>query len=604
MEKTREKKQISLKTVLVITDILIIFVILAFTVTVMLNVGQKYLKNINDEKNETHLSWLTENAGRNFSVMENVAFSVALDERIRSIVSRNAYNYDYGGGFEEKSDDLSYLKRKFANVVETFSLRLDSVSLFLAETDNKIVDESIPALIYDDELRKDRKYVEFLNSDEIMLYSPVSYSNDGNRFIEHEVGGTLRGDPSYPVISVMCKIQDYAATEFYGVVRVCVKTEDFFAETNSVYGKDSDFSFCYLSGEKIVYGGQLSAKNVLKRDIPKYGLTVAYSGDIDKKGLFFSQIFTPVLPILAAGIALAVASIILFNYFYNKIIVEIRDFGKTDERKKSRFKEVNEYGEKLSGLANKISELEKRSYYLEKKQQQAKLLSLQYQINPHFLFNSLELFRCRADVSGDEAAAEAISDFADIMRYNISDATATSTLYEEIQILEKFVGLFKFKYKDTLKIAFSFGNVPPSTPIMKFLLQPIVENAIKYGKKGKTPMTISVKFLQTADKIFIKIENDGEPIEKNRVDEIRAVLYANGSFDGDKSAKNLKNDGSDYGTGVYKSAAAGGGLGVGLKNVYDRIKLYYGDDGGLEIYSDTEKRLTSITVVIPGGVDF
>lgn len=594
MKNKREKKQISLKMVLVLTDIAIIFVILAFTIAVMLNVGQKYVKNIKDEKNETHIAWLTENVGRNFTVMENVAFSVALDERIRTIASRNAYHYEYDENtvFEEKNDELLYIKQKVANVVETFSLRLDSVSLFLSKTDKKIVDEALPTILYDDELRSNSDYVEFLNSTEIMLYSPLSKSNEGNEYIEHDKNGVMRGDLSYPVLSVMCKIQDYAATEFYGVVRVCVKTDDFFSETQGVYGNRNDFSFCFLSDNCKVFGEDLSNRKVLSRNLDKYGLTLAYAVGGDEKDLFFSQILSPILPILIAGAALAVVSVVLFNYFYNKIIAEIRDFDGDGKRKISRFKEVNEYGEKLFGLVNKVGELEKKSYYLEKKQQQAKLLSLQYQINPHFLFNSLELFRCRADVSGDEAAAEAISDFADIMRYNISDATATSTLYDEINVLEKFVGLFKFKYKDTLKIEFMFGDVPQSTPIMKFLLQPIVENAIKYGKRGKTPMTIIVKFSTNGDKLIIEIQNDGEPIKKERIDEIYSVLKGNDSFDDINAISGAPKN-------TYKNAASGGGSGVGLKNVYDRIKLYYGDDGDLIISSSEELKITSVTVVIP-----
>jgi len=591
MDNERRKKQISIKTVLVLTDIVIIFVILAFTVSIMLNVGRNYVKNIKEEKNATHIAWLTENIERNFNVMENVAFSVALDEQIRSVAMRNAYNYEYDGGFSEKNEDLAYVKQKFANVVETFSLRLDSVCLFLAKTDNKIVDEAVPTIIYDDELRLDPDYLEFLNSDNMMKYSTFSYSNEGSVYFEHDLDGKPRGEPSYPVFSVTCKIQDYAATEFYGVVRVCVKPEDFFSETQSVYGEKKDFSFCFISGGNNVFGADISDKTTAKRQIDKYGLTLVYDDAIDASDLVFSQILAPIFPIVIAGISLAVVSIVLFSYFYNKIIAEIRNFDGEGNRKISKLVEIDEYGEKLFGLVNTVGELEKKSYYLEKKQQQAKLLSLQYQINPHFLFNSLELFRCRADISGDETAAEAISDFSDIMRYNISDASATSTLADEIEILKKFIGLFKFKYKNTLKFKSSFGNVPPDTPIMKFLLQPIVENAIKYGKKGKTVMTVSVCASMNDDDIFIKIENDGEPIKKERIEEVYSVLKGSDSAGDETSIEPPKNG--------PKNAVGGGSSGVGLKNVYDRIKLYYGDKGDLIIDSDEGRRLTSVTVVIP-----
>lgn len=163
--------------------------------------------------------------------MENIAFSVALDDNIRTMARRNAYGEAYSDAFAEMSGELAYIRQKFANVAETFDLRINSVVIFLnSDFGQEIVPETDGAILYDTELKEESGYNEFIASDELMKYIPADMSDRGNRYYGHEMSPDKRKDgAAYSVVSLLCKLQDYAATEVYGVVRINIRTEDFFS---------------------------------------------------------------------------------------------------------------------------------------------------------------------------------------------------------------------------------------------------------------------------------------------------------------------------------------------------------------------------------------
>lgn len=566
----RKKRESGLKRVLIFFDVLVIAVMLILSMAILMSTGSKYLKRLVAEANEAHLIWIAENVDRNYSIMENIAFSVALDDNIRTMARRNAYGEAYSDAFAEMSGELAYIRQKFANVAETFDLRINSVVIFLnSDFGQEIVPETDGAILYDTELKEESGYNEFIASDELMKYIPADMSDRGNRYYGHDMSPDKRKDgAAYSVVSLLCKLQDYAATEVYGVVRINIRTEDFFSEAESVYGGDPSFAFQIFYGEQPVYANVGTLDTYEVRPLEKYGMDVRFSGGDDVRSAFVTQLLGALLAVLCMGVLMCILTVLIFNAMYRRIISGINDFDVSGRPAPSRFREINEYFEKFRAMMNKIDALTRERYALEKKQQQAKLLSLQYQINPHFLFNMLEVFRSRADMTGDTEVADAISDFADILRYNISDADALSTLRAETDMLVKFVGLFRFKYKDTLRISIAIDDGLEDTPMLKFLLQPLAENAIRHGKRKNKPMRIEVRAFRSGENIHIETENDGAAIPPGRLEEIRAALEGDGD-----------------------------GTGIGLKNVRDRLRLYYGQGASLSILS--EENRTAVLVIFP-----
>lgn len=580
------KKKISLRLAVVLANVLIIFFVSMFGAGVLAAVWRKYADNINTEKKDTHIRWLNENINRNFTTMENVAFSIILDEDVQAVAERNLKGREFSSS--EEREETQGLRKKFANAIETFSLRVDSVTLFILDTrEIKVVNEVNPIMYYDTELREELWYQDFLESNELWYCAPSEPSEKGNAYYGHDVNGKKKDVRSEEVISLYCRLQNSSATENYGVVRVSVKPADFFADAQSVYPDDSVFMYRITDGDKLVYGNVDGFKNdkYSVYSYSKYDMEIEYALGEGENGVK-TYFIVPLLLVILSGLVISAFALVFFNEFFKKIMNDVRNFNPSDGAISSDFSEINEYGRRLGTLVKKVDELSKERYSLEKKQQQAKLLSLQYQINPHFLFNMLEVFRSRADISGDGESAEAISDFADIMRYNISDSSAVSTIREEIDILVKFIDLFRFRYKDTLFVKVDCSGEFLDVPMMKFLLQPIAENAVKYGKKGKRVMTIRVSVEREGAFLKICVENDGEPILKERLEEVRKYI-----------ARTENDDDSDsnfVGGDEYRDSA-----GIGLKNVAERIRLFYGGRGSLEVDSSVENRMTRITLYLP-----
>lgn len=183
----------------------------------------------------------------------------------------------------------------------------------------------------------------------------------------------------------------------------------------------------------------------------------------------------------------------------------------------------------------------------------------------------LEVFRMRLEALGDEEAADSVADFGNIMRYNISDNSKMTTLREEIDVSRRFVGLYRFKYKDSLSFSVKLEERLGEIKTLKFILQPIVENSIKYGKKTiERKMHIEINAKEENGFLFAEVRDDGAGFTPERLEQIQNSLWDD--------------------NGAEKS--------IGLKNVFKRIKLFYGNEGDLLIRSEKDVS-TSVTIKIP-----
>jgi len=188
---------------------------------------------------------------------------------------------------------------------------------------------------------------------------------------------------------------------------------------------------------------------------------------------------------------------------------------------------------------------------------QAQLRMLRYQINPHFLFNTLNSIK--ALLSREPLVAEnMITEFSEFLRYSLrhNDKTFIS-LEEEIEIVKKYLLLEKTRFEERLD--YKFDNSPESlkVPVLCFLLQPFVENAIKHGLKN-TPsgIRLSIRSFIRSDKLHIEIENTGSWTPES-----------------DKS-------------------------GTGIRNVTDRLETAYPGKHTFNIEKGTERVLVTITITL------
>lgn len=217
---------------------------------------------------------------------------------------------------------------------------------------------------------------------------------------------------------------------------------------------------------------------------------------------------------------------------------------------------------------------------------QAEYLALQNQINPHFLYNTLEGIRSEALIAGVDSIAEMTEALATFFRYTISHVDHLVTLEDELANIENYYYIQQFRFGDKLclNIEYAVHEELDEMEILqyclpKLTLQPIVENSIYHGierKIGKGHLNIKISV--TDARLIIKISDDGLGMEEDKVKELNEKLKALSLDDVDP-----------------KTDRKGG---IAILNVNNRIKLLFGEEYGIYVYSQ-RRAGTDVEVSLP-----
>ena len=240
---------------------------------------------------------------------------------------------------------------------------------------------------------------------------------------------------------------------------------------------------------------------------------------------------------------------------------EIALFSKRDTESTE---EILQMIDSYNAMAKRINDNIIKDYIYKLNQKQAELKMLQFQINPHFLYNALNTISSIAQLQDVEYIPEIASGLSDMFRYNI-DGREIVTLREEITQTENYMGIQKIRFPERFLVEICVDVELMDCKVLKFILQPIVENSYKYGfaEKRKKNVLCIRGYREKEDDIIIIIEDNGAGIEAEKVSKINEALAGDKGFE----------------------ASAG----IGLRNVNARIKNYYGEDCGIWLESDCGK---------------
>ena len=221
--------------------------------------------------------------------------------------------------------------------------------------------------------------------------------------------------------------------------------------------------------------------------------------------------------------------------------------------------EFAEIDGKIQVMAKKLEKTINENYIIEAERKRAENLALQMQINPHFMFNTLEMINSMAK-QADCAEIGLISQkMGEILRYNINSNNEYVTLRQEIKQIESYLYIQKIRYSDKFDVFYDVPERLMNCKVLKFILQPIVENTIKYAiQPNEGNYFISITAEETDGILTISVQDDGTGISEERLDEVKRNI-ADKTF--------------------------GSGSSIGLKNVHSRIRIIYGDEYGLSISS-------------------
>ncbi|WMJ89971.1 sensor histidine kinase [Anaerocolumna sp. MB42-C2] len=223
----------------------------------------------------------------------------------------------------------------------------------------------------------------------------------------------------------------------------------------------------------------------------------------------------------------------------------------------------------------------KELFNLSKKQ--AEYLALQNQINPHFLYNTLEGIRSEALCAGMDGVADMTEALATFFRYTISNVDHLVTLEDELTNIQNYYIIQQYRFGDRLKVNVEYAEEDEKEVLIlrlpKLTLQPIVENSIYHGIERKIGIgNLRIKIQTTPDRLLILISDDGLGIEKGQLDLLN---------------KQLRSASLDDVTGLKGRQG-----GIAIVNVNNRIKLLFGDQYGIYIYS-TVGVGTDVIITLP-----
>ncbi|WP_300382381.1 histidine kinase [Clostridium sp.] len=186
----------------------------------------------------------------------------------------------------------------------------------------------------------------------------------------------------------------------------------------------------------------------------------------------------------------------------------------------------------------------------------SQIKELEAQFNPHFLYNTLETIRIMIKID-KEGANNIIIKLSSLLRYGINNEVHTVKLKDDILYINNYLDILKYRFQEKLKFYINIEEDTLELKVPKLLIQPIIENSIKYGFEGKNTLKIYINSYIKNNKVYIEIKDTGDGITKERMKYIKELL--------DKKNNDTIN--------------------IGLYNVHKRIKLLYGEEYGLEIES-------------------
>lgn len=291
-----------------------------------------------------------------------------------------------------------------------------------------------------------------------------------------------------------------------------------------------------------------------------------FFGDVFSSTLIVILIFSTFMIILGSSIVRPLTKL-------QKEMVKVENF---DYQINQNFdvggnKEVQELSNSFNQMMERIKELMKRVLEEQEEQRKSELKALQNQINPHFLYNTFDSIIYLIEKNENEKAEKMIVALSKFLRISVSKGKNVIPLEKEIEHVKYYLQIQKIKFGDSF--VYEVNVVPELYKyyVIKLILQPIIENAIAHGISEMTSRVglIKINGYIKDDFIYLEVIDNGYGILQSKIDEIY---------------ESFKNKNAHFG--------------VGIKNVYERIKIYYGNSANLLIESELDVG-TKVTIIIP-----
>lgn len=481
----------------------------------------------------------------------------------------------------ENSETIQSKGSLFFDEIMVVSQSIDSVSLY--DIDGKMItsDSNYVSELSPEEVKKEDWFTSSIDAPLVNIFSRV---NSASYFTLSKVMSINNGNDS-----AILKI----VYDFSGIASMIDGVQ--LGEGGHVYIFDNDYLPVYASSEVSDKEKEIIQKTVIGNvrlddgnnsiylyisTIPKTRWRLVIATNID--GLTQAQKKLLINCIVYTTLAL-VAFLFLFYVISNQIskpivrlqremeAVEDLSFRLQGDSTIGGTKEIVSLNKSFIKMMNRIHDLAQEVVNEQKEQNKAELKALQNQINPHFLYNTLDSIIYMIDENENEKAEEMIVALSRFFRISISRGKNIIPVKSELDHVKYYLQIQKMRFGDSFSYEIDASDEVLSLPIIKLILQPIVENAIVHGLGEKPENGAAIKIKAYLDNSYLcfDIEDNGFGMLPDKIEEIYQSFK-------DKT--------------IHR--------GVGLSNVYQRIRIFYGEKADIIVNSSLDDG-TKISIRIP-----
>lgn len=242
--------------------------------------------------------------------------------------------------------------------------------------------------------------------------------------------------------------------------------------------------------------------------------------------------------------------------------------------------ELSTIAENYNNLVNRFDETTALLVRSERLQSDARLMALQNQMNPHFIYNTIELFRMQMELAKISDASDAIAAFGNMLRYNMDINDKYATIEDELAHAKNYIKVMNLRYSGVIDFKAELPSEVKEIRVAKFILQPLVENSIKHGLTSPNkPLSIRIYFKINDSDMEIMVMDNGKGMDKATLEELNIRLrYPETEPEFRSSGRGERH--------------------IGLENIAKRLSIFYKGNSRISAES-TRDEFTKILIVIP-----
>lgn len=347
----------------------------------------------------------------------------------------------------------------------------------------------------------------------------------------------------------------------------------FYKAGDTSFSADIVSNYIVKENEELQYKVLNDSKYLIQKNDVGYGLclmTVIPIYEIDKMTF---QMVRVIVIVCSCVLLFGILFMVMLSRWMLKPVVKLsaqmeKGVVKTIEVIYAGNDEIGRLYQNYNSMLIKIQDLLQKIWEQAEEKKNAEIHALQMQINPHFIFNTLSTISCVALMNGQDTIAEQLKLLSSLIRYNIKNPDGLVSLKNEICMIQNYEKIQKFSFYEGVTFEYHVMQECEKILIPKLIIQPLVENAIVHGGKHEE-RTVRISVKKKEDWLYISVIDSGINVDTNW---INRYIRGENICEVDKES-------------------------FGIRNVYDRIHLIYGENGNLE-YRNTAEGCTEALVTI------